>query len=127
MELFWTLTMICETNSTLKRDPFKAPNKSQKVLSYFRCLKIPKDVIFSARKCQNVGKILYSFIYWSLRMSIRAYFFQTCQYQYGEVMMDIKYQVDFNPNTLFHSKYSPLNSVQTGCGSVQSLVCLQTF
>ena len=41
--------------------------------------------------------------------------------------MDIKYQVDFNPNTLFHSKYSPLNSVLTGSGSFQSLVCLQTF
>ena len=30
-------------------------------------------------------------------------------------------------NTLFPSKYSPLNSVQTGRGSVQSQVCLQTF
>ena len=75
VELFVSLMMICETDSMLKKDPFKAPNKSQKVLSYFRSLKIPKDVIFSARKCQNVGKILYSFIYWSLRTSIRAYFF----------------------------------------------------
>ena len=51
--------MICETDSMLKKDPFKAPNKSQKVLSYFRCLKIPKDMILSARKCQNVREILY--------------------------------------------------------------------